>query len=97
MQILCQVNCKFSCVNPKSLLWYHRNNYSITNYIFKESNDKEGSGEKLSIIVMLIIYFLLGVLVIKLGIDNSRSTQISKEILNELREIKELMIRNKYE
>lgn len=51
----------------------------------------------MSIIVMLVIYFLLGVTVIKLGIDNSRSTQISKEILNELREIKELMIRNKYE
>lgn len=46
---------------------------------------------------MLIIYLLLGVFVIKVAIDNSRSTQISKEILNELREIKELMIRNKYE
>lgn len=69
----------------------------MDNYIFKEINDKKGSGVKLSIIVMLVIYFLLGVFVIKLGIDNSRSTQISKEILNELREIKEQMSRNKYE
>lgn len=46
---------------------------------------------------MLIIYLLLGIFVIKVGIDNSRSTQLSKEILNELKEIKELMIRNKYE
>ncbi|WHY17614.1 hypothetical protein QNH28_19170 [Paenibacillus sp. G2S3] len=69
----------------------------MDNYIFKEINDKKGSGDELSIIVMLVIYFLLGVFVIKLGIDNSRSTQISKEILNELREIKEQMSRNKYE
>lgn len=69
----------------------------MENYIFIEINDKKGSGDELSIIVMLVIYFLLGVFVIKLGIDNSRSTQISKEILNELREIKEQMSRNKYE
>lgn len=69
----------------------------MNNYIFIEINDKKGSEDELSIIVMLVIYFLLGVFVIKLGIDNSRSTQISKEILNELREIKEQMSRNKYE
>lgn len=51
----------------------------------------------MGIIVMLIIYLLLGIFVIKVGIDNSRSTQLSKEILNELKEIKKLMIRNKYE
>lgn len=58
---------------------------------------KKRSERKLGIIVMLIIYLLLGIFVIKVGIDNSRSTQLSKEILNELKEIKELMIRNKYE
>jgi len=34
MQIFCQVSNKFSCVNHTPLLWYHRDNYAITNYIF---------------------------------------------------------------
>lgn len=46
---------------------------------------------------MLIIYLVVGALIIKIGIDNSKSTQYSKEILNELREIKEIMISNKHE
>ncbi|MBP1992999.1 hypothetical protein [Paenibacillus eucommiae] len=48
-------------------------------------------------IIMFIIYALVGALIIKAGVDNSRSTQYSKEILNELREIKELMKSNKNE
>ncbi|WP_193571509.1 hypothetical protein [Paenibacillus psychroresistens] len=51
----------------------------------------------MGVIIMFIVYLVVGALIIKVGIDNSKSTQYSKEILQELRDIKELMIRNKHE
>lgn len=45
-------------------------------------------------IVMFLFAMLLGAIVIKVGMDNSKSTQYSKEILDELKEIKELMKKN---
>lgn len=48
-------------------------------------------------IIMFIISFLLGIFVIKVGIDNSNSARYSKEILEELIEIKELIKSKKKE
>ncbi|GIP45177.1 hypothetical protein J45TS6_36360 [Paenibacillus sp. J45TS6] len=48
-------------------------------------------------IIMFIVYLLVGGLIIKVGVDNSKGTQYSKEILKELREIKELMMKDKNE
>lgn len=45
----------------------------------------------MSEIIMIIIGFFVGALMIKMGIDNSNSTKLSKEILAELREIKEIL------
>lgn len=45
----------------------------------------------LGIIIMLAVYLLLGAFIVKLGIDNSKSNKYTKEILQELREIKEIL------
>ncbi|WP_213534600.1 DUF5453 family protein [Paenibacillus sp. J45TS6] len=63
----------------------------------KFSYDKDWRGNQLSGIIMFIVYLLVGGLIIKVGVDNSKGTQYSKEILKELREIKELMMKDKNE
>ncbi|MFD0959037.1 hypothetical protein [Paenibacillus chungangensis] len=45
----------------------------------------------MGMILMIIIYFLLGALIVKLGIDNSKATKQTQEIVEELREIKEIL------
>ncbi|MED5017368.1 hypothetical protein P9847_08605 [Paenibacillus chibensis] len=45
----------------------------------------------LGIIIMLVVYLLLGVIVIKLGIENSKSHKVIEEILEEIREMKEII------
>ncbi|MEK4367028.1 hypothetical protein [Paenibacillus sp. FSL R5-0473] len=45
----------------------------------------------LGMIIMLVVYLFLGIYVVKVGIDNSKNSQHTKEILSELREIKELL------
>lgn len=42
-------------------------------------------------IIMFVVSFLLGVFIVKIGIDNSRGNQHTKEIIQELREIKEIL------
>ncbi|MFF2483281.1 hypothetical protein [Paenibacillus sp. NPDC058071] len=45
----------------------------------------------MAFILSLIVYFLLGALVVKLGIDNSKMNKHTQEILEELREIKSIL------
>lgn len=42
-------------------------------------------------ILMLVVSLILGIFVVKIGMDNSKSNQYTKEILQELREIKEIL------
>lgn len=46
---------------------------------------------RLEIVIMLVVYLLLGVIVIKLGIENSKSHKVIEEILEEIREMKEII------
>ncbi|WFR64977.1 hypothetical protein P9222_13710 [Paenibacillus amylolyticus] len=45
----------------------------------------------MGMIIMLVFYLFLGIVVVKVGIDNSKNSQHIKEILSELREIKDLL------
>lgn len=47
--------------------------------------------ETITFILPLVLGLFFGIFVVKLGIDNSQSTKYTKEILEELREIKELL------
>ncbi|OAB25549.1 hypothetical protein PMSD_27745 [Paenibacillus macquariensis subsp. defensor] len=58
---------------------------------------KRGEVNKLGVVIMFMTYLIVGGLIIKVGVDQSKGTKYSKEILNELREIKELMKKDKYE
>lgn len=40
---------------------------------------------------MSVVSLLLGAFIVKIGIDNSKSNQYTKEILQELKEIKEFL------
>lgn len=40
---------------------------------------------------MLVVSLFLGIFVVKIGMDNSKSNQYTKEKLQELREIKEIL------
>jgi len=42
-------------------------------------------------ILMLVVSLFFGIFVVKIGMDNSKSNQYTKEILQELREIKEIL------
>lgn len=42
-------------------------------------------------LITIAAIFFFGCLVIRFGVDYSKNTQYSKEILNELREIKEIL------
>jgi hypothetical protein len=42
-------------------------------------------------ILMLVVSLFLGIFVVKIGMDNSKSNQYTKEILQELREIKGIL------
>ncbi|WP_017686914.1 hypothetical protein [Paenibacillus sp. PAMC 26794] len=45
----------------------------------------------MGMIIMLVVYLFLGIYVVKVGIDNSKNSQHTKEILSELMEIKDLL------
>ncbi|WP_339256861.1 hypothetical protein MKZ12_22585 [Paenibacillus sp. FSL R5-0713] len=45
----------------------------------------------MGMIIMLVVYLFLGIYVLKVGMDNSKNSQHTKEILSELREIKDLL------
>lgn len=42
-------------------------------------------------ILMFVLFLFFGIFVVKLGIDNSQTNKLTKDILQELREIKELL------
>ncbi|MBB3109987.1 putative membrane protein [Paenibacillus phyllosphaerae] len=45
----------------------------------------------MGVLAMIIIYFILGALVVKVGIDNSKNTHYVRELLEEVRELKEII------
>jgi preprotein translocase subunit YajC len=45
----------------------------------------------LQTILILVLSLFFGVFVVKIGMDNSKSNQYTKEMLEELREIKEIL------
>lgn len=42
----------------------------------------------MGMIIMLVVYLFLGIYVVKVGIDNSKNSQHTKEILSELRKLR---------
>ncbi len=47
--------------------------------------------EKLLFVITLVFSFLIGVLCVKFGMDNSKQSKYNEEMLQELRDIKELL------
>lgn len=65
---------------------------SIKRTVNVHSNVLLRKGEMyVGMIIMLVVYLFLGIYVVKIGIDNSKNSQHTKEILSELREIKDLL------
>ncbi|GAK42948.1 hypothetical protein TCA2_5442 [Paenibacillus sp. TCA20] len=42
-------------------------------------------------ILIFVVFFMLGIFTVKFGVDNSKNNQYTKEILQELKEIKEIL------
>lgn len=42
-------------------------------------------------ILIFVVFFMLGIFTVKIGVDNSKNNQYTKEILQELKEIKEIL------
>lgn len=46
---------------------------------------------------MLVVSLFLGIFIVKIGVDNSKTNQYTREVLQELREIKEILRDQEYE